>query len=293
MCDHIIAVLVAFALELEKDPLLLFTMKGSSIKNLQYKDFVEEKNSEENSFTNITKSVKDLFSEREFFEEIELEHVNYKSIPDLSNYVNLLEDNTSNGEHSFKTIIEKLFKEFSEYLNNNVLKYNIIKDDKYNDFINLGLPVKFSLNKNNSIEHVFNRKWGNFEQWRYLTININSNYSITRVNTGCKDAFSSFKSEKIIFAYLTELSHANKVIHSTELNFLLDIYELCIELIKKNALIPESFICNDKILIRWIPPYNNEIINKIIHNLSVKTPKSIITFNMEKISKKNTGNNPY
>lgn len=64
------------------------------------------------------------------------------------------------------------------------------------------------------------------------------------------------------------------------------MYEFCLELIKKHALVPEFFRCNDKYNIRWIPPYNNNIIQDIIHYLSYECPENLITFNKKKLSKK-------
>ena len=286
ICKHIVALLYDFTFELEDNPFLLFELKGSKIKSLPYKS-EKEKNIENKNHEEKVQNISQVMNDGEIIHEIsDNQEINYEIIPDLYSNLLLLEDKPSFFEKNFKKILEEGYTHFSTYAKE-IEEYKLFEKGKYNDFIKLELPPKKTFNDKNKVKNIFIQKWGAYDFWKYLHINLNSNYSITRVDTGTKDNFSRYKSEKVLFGFLTELSHLNLEIHNNELNFLLSVYKFTIELIKKNAIVPEFVTCNDKYLIRWIPPYNNSSISELIIRLAYKCPESIITFNKKKISKKN------
>ncbi|MBE6493973.1 MAG: DEAD/DEAH box helicase [Methanosphaera stadtmanae] len=281
ICEHVIASLYSLTFELEKNPFLLFTLKKSKITSLPYKsDNMVTK--EEKRVNKGIKNVSDLFNNKIEHKTSENTNINYNNIPDLKNNISLLNENTKFYE-GFKYILEEIYQSFNEYYEDRIISYDIHENGEYNDFIKLQ-PIKKNSGSNLNYNNYFKRKWGKYDSWKTLQININSNYSITKINTQSKDTISKYKSEKILFGFLTELKQLHSDRLSKELSFLITLYDFSLELIKKNAIIPEFFTCNDKCLIRWIPSYSNNEILSIIQNLSNNCPELLVTFNMKRIT---------
>ena len=294
ICKHIIAVLYLFAFELEERPFLLFNLKGSNITKLpifkkeheEEPEIIDESSQEKEDELAEIKDISDIFTRKILDNASVTDNVFLTSIPEFSNVIYSLLDNNSKSDYvDFNSLLQFAYESMNSYRIDNVEEYNLNEDDEYNAFIELDT---FKTNTSTRyITRIFNKKWGYPKTWNTFNININNNYSISRIDVGVKSIFTKFKNPKILFGFLTELKDIEVPNLTREVYFLKSLYDFSLELIRKYAFIPELFKSNDKLHIRWIPPYSNPSINKIIENYSLTCPDNFITVNRKFISKKN------
>lgn len=150
ICKHIAGLVHMIALEIDKDPFLIFKMQGLDLLNsLNY-------NTNEDSIKNVSK----LFTNHD--SEIKGE-IDFSKIPDLHNEIfQLLDENPVFYRKDFKKILDNVYKALSRYLKRSVDNYTRLnKFNSYEDFIYL--DSEFPVLKDEStdwLENTFLQKWG-------------------------------------------------------------------------------------------------------------------------------------
>ncbi|MBO7718577.1 MAG: hypothetical protein J6S29_00330, partial [Methanosphaera sp.] len=298
LCDHIISLMYKMTFEFEDNPFLLFELKGYQLSSSSYNQNNEKKisledtpkeDSNDNADMEINvdtqkqdsdanmqtiKDINDIFYNDGSIIDTDKGHVFIDNLPDL--YEETLNMINSQGfiDENITSFIESLLINLDDYINNDI-KNHILNMNYYNDFI-------YTPNQNKDHKHTpiyFNYKWGQVDKWKYLSININGNYSISTIDVGAKSNFIKYKSSKLLFGFLLEYNKADEKPLNNMLNFLDTLYLITLELIKKHSIIPEIFKFNDKYRIRWIPAIYNPLISVLINQLAMSCPHQLIAFN--------------
>ena len=280
ICKHIAGLVHMIALEIDKDPFLIFKMQGLDLlKSLNYQRPAD----------NIP-DVTDLFKNSDSEAEGE---VDFSKIPDLKNQIfHLLDENPVFYKKDFKKILNRSFTSMSRYVKRSVDNYSRenLRFGSYNDYIILNkYSADFKGNEDEYtqwLESTFLNKWMNPNQWEKFTINITKDYEISKITTKQDSIFDEHNNTEALFGFFTELQESpidkfNPNIKSMQL-----AYYLSVELIKKNAIIPELFMVNDTYAVRWIPAVFDKTIAETINRISYDWSDNLIKFKNRKISKK-------
>ena len=257
LCRHSLLLLYHFAYLLKDNPYLLFNVKGIDLKDLE--DNIK-------GLQNI-QDIRNILNSSQLIDTDT--HLNANPmIPDLyaKNYSFIENSNLAN---YYKCILELLNKSIGE-------KFNVddIIDAKYKRrTTNFSRPNRFI------------DRWISYNV-KDLSININNNYSISRISTYGGHNLNKYKSPTVLFIYLYDLVNSDFSSYNALTSFIVELYDLSLKLISNNAIVPELFKCNDKIAARWVPCTSNTTINNIINDISTRTPHDLITFNRENISAK-------
>ncbi|MDR3062648.1 MAG: hypothetical protein LBU40_00725 [Methanobrevibacter sp.] len=269
-CDENMAMFYSFGFKINKNPLLLFKIKGFNIDGI-----IEEY---EQINTNKIKKIKDIcFNKEETKEDknksnkIEiLKTIDFNKIPNLKNIIELLVSNrTEFFKGDFRKILIKNMEYWSKY--NPETKLKIFLEDNYN----------FKINKK-SIKNSFNYIWSQTNEFKKFKININENYKITRV-TGLEYTQNM---ENRMYYFFDEIPKEEVSKYNYNIQFSYTLFKFAKKLVEKVAIIPELLKNeNNHFLIRWIPGLFNEEINEIFEKLVDLCPLDLISFNEKEISK--------
>ena len=279
ICKHIAGLVHMIALEIDKDPFLIFKMQGLDLlKSLNY----------EPAEDNI-KDISELFINSDNESEGEID---FSKINELHNEIfNLLEENPVFYKKDFKKIMDNIYKAMPRYLKRDVESYTRESFshgyEMYGDFIDEHDSFKGDDEEYMEwLENTFLKRWGMPNQWEKFNININKDYKISKITSNPKSVLSQEKQESLLFEFFTELSQSPITKFNHNIQCLNLTYQLSLELIKKHALIPDMFKSHDYCHIRWIPAIFDKDINDIIDRISFDWPDNLIKFNNRKISKK-------
>ena len=276
ICKHIAGLVHMIALEIDKDPFLIFKMQGLDLLNsLNY-------NTNEDSIKNVSK----LFTNQD--SEIKGE-IDFSKIPDLHNEIfQLLDENPVFYRKDFKKILDNVYKALSRYLKRSVDNYTRLnKFNSYEDFIYL--DSEFPVLKDEStdwLENTFLQKWGMPNQWDEFKISINDDYPISKITTNAKSIFNTDTGNDKLFGFFTELTESSIVKFSADIQCLNLAYQFTLELIRKHALIPELFKSKNKYHIRWIPAVFDKNIDEIINQISYVWSDDLVKTENIRLSKK-------
>ena len=280
-CKHKVAILYQLAIEIDKDPFLIFKLQGCDLIDLlKFTDDIHEIKQGEELF-NIEDS-----------EIVTSNLIDFSKIPNLYDEIFfLLKDNPIFYEKNFKEILNKVYTSLPKLYNKLIRKYTRQNKQKtYNCRAELNDKVKkFKGSDENYIKWLddyFLKRWNMPNYWSKFRIDINKNYEISRINTGEGYSFFDSHSSSVLFNFFTELSESQITKFNLDIQFVNLVYQFSLELIKNNAFIPELFSSSGKFHIRWIPAIFEKNISSLVDRLSRDCPDNIVKFKNKKASKK-------
>ena len=106
-----------------------------------------------------------------------------------------------------------------------------------------------------------------------IVFNVDSDYNLSDMD------------EKDFFILLNEINDSDDISYSWK--FLKDILELTYELIEFNAVMPQLFLNEDIVRIRWIPSFFDGNVLNLCETYYSECPDNVITFNNTGISREN------
>ena len=278
ICKHIAGLVYMIALEIDKDPFLIFKLQGIDLlDSLNLK--IEP---------NTVKDISNLFGNECSPKEGEAD---FSKIPDLQSEIfKLLDDNPVFYQKDFKSILDNIYKSMARYAKKRCENYTRQGYIHYEHYVKLDFKADSFRGDEDEyvdwLEEVFIKRWILPNQWDIFKLNINNNYQISKISTNSKTPFTKDKSEHTLFGFFTELSESNIDIFNEDIRFFNLVYQFTLELIKKHALIPELFKSGKSYYIRWIPSIFDKEISNIIDILSKSCPDDLISFKNTEISKK-------
>lgn len=279
ICKHIAGLVYMIALEIDKNPFLIFKLQGLDL--LDVMNFEVE-------YESIA-DISELFRHEDGVSENELD---FSKIPNLHQQIfELLDDNPVFYVKNFKAILENIYKSRERYLKKSVLDYSRFGyGNYYEDYAQVDFEYdRFDGSEEEYdewLESIFLERWGMPNQWDDFSLNINNNYTISKITPGKNTPFIIDKSESTLFGFFTELSESNISKFSKDIQFLNLVYQFSLELIKNHSIVPELFKSEDTYYIRWIPAIFDKSISNIIDILTMYCPNDLITFKNKPISRK-------
>lgn len=279
ICKHIAGLVYMIALEIDRDPFLIFKIQGLDL--LDSLNFDSEHES--------IKDISDLFKSKDNLSDGEIDFSNIENIHDQ--IFTLLEDNPVFYQKNFKSILDNIYKSMPRYLKKHDENYTRRGfKNSYNSRIHLDFeyePFKGSEEGYDEwLENIFLERWGMPNQWEKFNLNINNNYEISKITTYGNTPLNKDTSESTLFNFFIELSESPVSKFNENIQFLTIIHQFTFELIKNHALIPELFKSGNVYRIRWIPAIFDKNISHIIDVLTGICPNNIIRFKNREISKK-------
>lgn len=283
VCKHIAGLVYMIALEIDKNPFLIFKLQGF--------DLLEALNYSSHDDAISIRSIDDLFAgdDADLKEDVDLD---FSKVRDLHDSIFLLlNDNPVFFKKNFKDILNNIYKSMARFAKKHVENYTRYQGERYyNDFYLLDYKCGIFNGSEDEyddwLESVFIEKWGMANQWNTFNININKEYKISKISIDKKTPFDNDLSPEILFAFFTELSESSIDKFESNIQFLNLLYQFSLELIKKHAILPEFFRAGDKYHIRWIPAVFDKTISDLINGLAFKCPDNLLKFKNRKISKK-------
>ena len=283
VCKHIAGLVYMIALEIDKNPFLIFKLQGF--------DLLEALNYSSHDDAISIRSIDDLFAgdDADLKEDVDLD---FSKVRDLHDSIFLLlNDNPVFFKKNFKDILNNIYKSMARFAKKHVENYTRYQGERYyNDFYLLDYKCGIFNGSEDEyddwLESVFIEKWGMANQWNTFNININEEYKISKISIDKKTPFDNDLSPEILFAFFTELSESSIDKFESNIQFLNLLYQFSLELIKKHAILPEFFRAGDKYHIRWIPAVFDKTISDLINGLAFKCPDNLLKFKNRKISKK-------
>ena len=283
VCKHIAGLVYMIALEIDKNPFLIFKLQGF--------DLLEALNYSSHDDAISIRSIDDLFAgdDADLKEDVDLD---FSKVRDLHDSIFLLlNDNPVFFKKNFKDILNNIYKSMARFAKKHVENYTRYQGERYyNDFYLLDYKCGIFNGSEDEyddwLESVFIEKWGMANQWNTFNININEEYKISKISIDKKTPFDNDLSPEILFAFFTELSESSIDKFESNIQFLNLLYQFSLELIKKHAILPEFFRSGDKYHIRWIPAVFDKTISDLINGLAFKCPDNLLKFKNRKISKK-------
>ena len=279
ICKHIAGLVYMIALEIDKDPFLIFKLQGLDLLDVMNFEVEEE------SIDDIC----ELFRHEDRESENELD---FSKIPNLHLQIfELLDDNPVFYAKNFKAILDNIYKSRERYLKKRVLGYSRFGYGSHYEYYT---RVDFEHDGFNGseeeydswLESIFLERWGMPNQWEDFSISIDDNYAISKITPEKDTPFSKDKSEGTLFGFFTELSESNISKFNKDIQFLNLVYQFSLELIKNHSLVPELFKSGNAYHIRWIPAIFDKTIRETIDILTRSCPIDLITFKNQKISRK-------
>ena len=278
ICKHIAGLVHMIALEIDKDPFLIFKMQGLDLlESLNYE--MEDDN---------VRDIDDLFKNEDNALEREID---FSKIPELHDEIfQMLEDNPVFYKKDFKKLLSSSYKSMKRYVKRTVDNYTRRSYNHYNELINTTHKTGiFNGDEDDMdiwLDDVFNRRWQNPAKWDKFNLNINNNYTISKITSDKDSFFNENSTEEALFAFFTELSESHIHKFNKNIQFSNIIFQFSVELIKKHAIIPELFKSTNLYQIRWIPALFDNNISEIIDKLTFICPDDLIKFKNKKISRK-------
>lgn len=279
-CKHKVALICYLALEIDKDPFLLFKLQGCDLLDkLNFTDDILE-----------IKTCREVLSVEDN-EDTRIGEIDFSKIPDLSDDIFfLLKSDPMFFQVDFKKILTNIYKSLPRFMKRDVDKYTRkTKDNKYNARVDFKKIQKFKGEKEDYLkwlENYFLRRWKHPNNWSEFKFNLNDNYTISQIKINRLSTIDKEFPEDILFNFFTELSESRITKFNKDIQFLNLIYQFSIEIIKKQAFIPQLFKTNEKYAIRWIPAVFDKDISLIIDYLTFKCPDDLITFKGDELSKR-------
>ena len=278
ICKHIAGLVYMIALEIDKDPFMIFKLRGLDLLdalNLEIED------------TTI-RDITEIFAHSDAPKEGELD---FSKIPDLHSQIfQLLDENPVFYSKDFKKILDNIYKSMARYSKKHCENYTRQGYSHYEYYVNLDYSAGSFRGKEDDyidwLEDVFLKRWGMPNQWENFSLNINNNYAVSKITTGKPSPFTRNTDESLLFGFFTELGESALDKFNDDIRFLNLIYQFSLELIKKHALIPEIFKSSKTYHIRWIPAIFDKEISNIIDTLTRECGDDLITFKNSQISKK-------
>ena len=278
ICKHIAGLVHMIALEIDKDPFLIFKMQGL--------DLFEALDYEAPEIT--IRDITDIFKN----DDVEADgDIDFSKIPDLHDEIfQMIEENPPFYKKDFKKILNSVYKSIPRYSKRNTENYTRVSFSSYNEYVHIEYEYDSFTGSEEEhdkwLENIFIERWQLPNQWEKFNLNINNNYQISNITTGNKSAFTKFHTEEHLFGFFTELSESPIDKFNENIQFANLVYQFTLELIKKHALIPELFKSTNTYQIRWIPALFDKNVSEIINKLTVKCPDNIVKFKNKKISRK-------
>lgn len=279
ICKHIAGLVYMIALEIDRDPFLIFKLQGLDLLDVLNFE-IEEENIED---------ISELFDHED--SEIESE-LDFSKIPNLHLQIfELLEDNPVFYAKNFKSILDNIYKSRERYLKKRVMNYSRFGYGSHYEYYTRLDYEHAAFNGSEEeyddwLESIFLERWGMPNQWETFSLNINNNYKISKIISQKNTPFGKDKSESTLFGFFTEIIESNISKFNNDIQFLNLVYQFTLELIKNHSLVPELFKSGNTYHIRWIPAIFDGAISKSIDILTASCPDDLITFKNQRISKK-------
>ncbi|WP_296871327.1 DEAD/DEAH box helicase [uncultured Methanobrevibacter sp.] len=275
ICKHIAGLVYMIALEIDKDPFLIFKLRGL--------DLLDSLNLEIEPTS--VKDISELFENSDTPEDSQLD---FSKIPDLHAQIfQLLDENPVFYSKDFKSILDNIYKSMARFSKKRCENYTRQGWGTYEWYVKVDFDYdNFKGSEDEYVdwlEEIFLKRWGMPNQWEEFKLNINNNYEISKITT---DRTCPITDEALLFGFFTELGESNITKFNKDIRFMNMVYQFSRELIKKHALIPELFKSSKAYHIRWIPAIFDREISKIIDSLTAQCPDELITFKNSKISRK-------
>ena len=194
ICKHIAGLVYMIALEIDKDPFLIFKIQGLDL--LDALNFEIEEDS--------VREVSELFCHSDMESEGEID---FSKIPDLHEQIfSLLDSNPPFYKKDFKSILDNIYKAMPRYLKKEYENYTReYRYGGYNNAVYLDIDIDDFKGDEEDFdewaENVFLMKWGMPNQWDKFSINVNKDYKISKITTGKKTPFNKNKSEFALFGF--------------------------------------------------------------------------------------------
>lgn len=256
-CKHKAAVFHKLKMEIEKNPLLIFTLRGFDVKKAIGGD-------------NNIKTFQELLDDVSKYDYNEsLKNKGYDNFSLLEDYPSFYPSYSVD----FKDILKSTIKSMSESMgeiqsksSKKLIEYISLDDKKHKSF---------------------QAKWLKPKTWDTFTVDINEEYEINKIFTSKNKLLKHSNMKKLLFAFCEESNQINLNNHNQNIILLNDVYNFTTDLINICGLIPELYaITDNKYHIRWIPTINNLVIEKL-EKLTNSCVHDIITVNDKKLSFKN------
>ena len=278
ICKHIAGLVYMIALEIDKDPFLIFKIQGLDL--LDVLNFEIEDDS--------VKDISEIFCHNDNETEGDID---FSHIPELHESIfTLLDDNPVFYKKDFKKILDNIYKSMPRYLKKHDENYTRQDYRSYNRHFKFDFKIDdFKGSEEESeewLENIFLKGWGMPNQWDKFNLNINKNYELSKITTGHDTLFDKHTTEYALHSFFVEISESPINKFNENIRFSKLVHQFTFELIKKHALIPELFKSEDKYHIRWVPAIFDKTISEIIDKLSRMCPDNLIKFKNRKISKK-------
>ena len=278
ICKHIAGLVYMIALEIDKDPFLIFKLRGLDLLDALNLEIEET----------AVKDISELFTSPD---NPQIHELDFSKIPDLHSQIfRLLDENPVFYKKDFKAILDNMYKSMARFSKKHCENYTRQIYKSYNSLVSLDYNGESFRGNEDEIddwlEDVFLKRWQMPNQWETFSININNNYAISKISTDKTSPFTKNKDEHTLFAFFTELGESSIAKFNDDIRFMNLVYQFSLELIKKHAIIPELFRAGKTYHIRWIPAVFDKEISKIIDALTALCPDKLITFKNSKISKK-------
>ena len=279
ICKHIAGLIYMIALEIDKDPFLVFKIQGLDL--LDNLNFQLENND--------IKDISQLFNHED---NEKIGKADFSNIPNLHEQIfTLLDDDPVFYKKNFKSILDNIYKSMPRFLkryHENYTRQDYLKF--YNSVVKLDFECDSFKGEEDEydvwLENIFLKRWQMPNQWKDFNFNINNNYDISRIITQGNTPLSVNCDEYSLIGFFTELSESHIDKFNENIQFLNTIYLFTLELIKNHAIIPELFKSGNTYHIRWIPAIFDKNISEIVDLLTNDCPEDIIQFKNRKISKK-------
>ena len=275
ICKHIAGLVYMIAWEIDKDPFLIFKLRGL--------DLLDSLNLEIEPTS--VKDISELFENSDNPEDSQLD---FSKIPDLHAQIfQLLDENPVFYAKDFRGILDSVYKSMARFAKSRCENYTRRGPETYEEYGEVDYEFDSFKGEEDEyddwLEEIFLKRWGMPNQWDDFKLNINNNYEISKITT---DKTCPITDESLLFGFFTELGESNINKFNEDIRFLNMVYQFSLELIKKHALIPELFKSGKAYHIRWIPAIFDREISKIIDALTEQCTDELITFKNSKISRK-------
>ncbi|WP_246198596.1 DEAD/DEAH box helicase [Wolbachia endosymbiont of Ctenocephalides felis wCfeJ] len=250
-CKHIAAVIYLIAKKIDKNPLLVFSIRNCDLLAF-IDDFWGEKLRNVQKVSTIDNTLKPL--DQVTSDQTILDNINFSTIPDLANYIyGILTSDPLFFEQDFYSILKTAYKHWKRY------------------------PVG---NQSFKEEELFIARWGNIENWQTFQLFVSDRYQLTQVSNGINKLFIDDDNlPKNLAQFLNDIP--SSLLHklNPELRFMHMISRFARMLMKKSALIPQ--ILQNKrgeIIIRWVPALFNESVKEFHRKISSMCPPLLVQY---------------
>ena len=274
-CKHKAAVFHKIAIEISKNPFLIFTLLDFDLNELIQDETYKIKN------------IRDILKQNYIYKLGEFNELDYlnKLKFSLTDYPIFYPSKSVNFNDILCNTVNSMSDTATKILNN-------LSGNFFIEYIIMG-PISSNsssrpINSNEAISHDFEVKWSFPRKWSQFRIDVNGNYEIIKILTGVNiDTFINSDLKYHFFAFFAEISQVDLEVYCEDIQFLHELYIYTLYLIRRNALIPQFFkLDNNEYHIRWIPVFDTTIYEELEYFFK-NCPDKLITFYENKLSKYN------